>query len=259
MNKTTSRKRILILGGTTEANELANSLAQDPHFDVITSRAGVTKTRKAVSGKERIGGFGGVKRLKEYLREHQIVAVIDATHPFAQAMTVNAFTACQDMVIPHIVLSRPKWLQTGEDNWIKVQSLESAIDYLQAIKKPLRIFVTTGQKELNNFTRISHHHYLARMIEAPDINPLPLNLEVLFERGPFSLENEIKLLHNHKIDIIVSKNSGGNATVAKLHAARKLDLPIVMISRPILPAAQIAESLAEVHSWLSDHGKTLQN
>ncbi len=250
MSKSPTNKRVLILGGTTEANELAALLAQDLHFEVITSRAGVTKKRTAVSGQERVGGFGGIEGLKEYLKENQISAVIDATHPFAQTMTAHAFKACWDTQLPHIILSRPEWTETAEDNWVHLQNIEGALDHLKAIKKPLCIFLTTGQKELKNFTRISHHHYLARMIETPEIDPLPNNLEILFERGPFSLNNEIHLLRNRSIDMIVSKNSGGEATVAKLEAARTCNIPVLMISRPALPPTHIVRCSKQVQDWL---------
>ncbi|MEH6630415.1 MAG: cobalt-precorrin-6A reductase [Halopseudomonas aestusnigri] len=255
MSKSPTNKRILILGGTTEANELAELLAQDLHFEVITSRAGVTKKRTAVLGQERVGGFGGIEGLKKYLKENQISAVIDATHPFAQTMTAHAYKACHDMHLPHIILSRPEWAVTAKDNWVHLQNIEDTLDHLKAIKEPLQIFLTTGQKELKNFTNISHHHYLARMIEVPEINPLPNNLEILFERGPFSLENEIQLLRNSSINMIVSKNSGGEATAAKLEAARTNNIPVLMISRPALPPTHIVQSSKQVQDWLISQNK----
>ncbi|MFD2204008.1 cobalt-precorrin-6A reductase [Kiloniella antarctica] len=254
-----SKKTILILGGTTEANNLAEFLAKDPHFDIITSRAGVTTKRKPVFGQERIGGFGGIEGLKEYLKKNQISAVIDATHPFAETMTAHAFKGCQDLYLPHIILNRSEWLETPVDNWIKVPNIETALDHIRNIKLPLHIFLTTGQKELQNFTAISQHHYVARMIETPDINPLPDNLKIRFERGPFSLKNEIKLLRNHSINMIVSKNSGGEATAAKLKAARICNIPVLMISRPALPPSSIVQSLGKVHDWLTSLNMTKPN
>ncbi|WP_419901258.1 cobalt-precorrin-6A reductase [Kiloniella sp.] len=252
MKQHTTLKRVLILGGTTEANDLANLLAEDNQLEVITSRAGVTKKRKTVAGQERVGGFGGIDGLKHYLRDKQISAVVDATHPFAQAMTAHAFQACTDLNIPHVILSRPTWIETDADRWINVEDIEGALNHLRSCKKPWHAFITTGQKELEAFTNIPHHKYLARMIEQPELSPLPTNIKILFERGPFSLANEIKLLQEHSIDIIISKNSGGEATAAKLQAARKCHIPVLMISRPELPPANVAESPELARKWLSN-------
>ncbi|WP_085904187.1 cobalt-precorrin-6A reductase [Kiloniella majae] len=253
----TPQSRILILGGTTEANQLADQLSQNPIYHVTTSRAGVTTNRKKVSGNERIGGFGGIEGLCEYLEVHAIDVVIDATHPFAATITDHAWIACQRLEIPHLVLQRPAWKKEENDAWIDVPDMQAAQDYLQSLDTSLTILLTTGQKELNSFTSITKHHFVARMIEPPapetETKAEKQNLKVILQRGPFSVDEETRLIKEEQIDFLISKNSGGTATSAKLIAARKHNVPVLMIARPPQPPAMIISTIEDCLNWLQNH------
>jgi precorrin-6A/cobalt-precorrin-6A reductase len=243
-------KHILILGGTTEANQLAEQLFKDSIYEVTTSRAGVTTDRKKVSGGERLGGFGGIEGLKSYLETNNIDAVIDATHPFATTITDHAYAACQDIGVPHLILQRPAWGKEDTDEWIDVPDIKAAQNYLGSREKNLTVFLTTGQKELDGFTSITKHNFVARMIEPPTTEVKRPNLKIILQRGPFTVHDEIQLIKEEKIDLIVSKNSGGSATSAKIIAARQHNIPVVMISRPPLPQAMVKGTIEDCLDWL---------
>ena len=245
-----AQRHILILGGTTEANQLADRLALNPAYHVTTSRAGVTTDRQKVSGNERLGGFGGTEGLIEYLKTNTIDIVIDATHPFTATITEHAWIACQRVEIPHLILQRPAWEKEESDTWIDVPDMQSAQDYLRSLENSLTAFLTTGQKELDGFTSIAKHTFLARMIEPPATKIERSNLKIILQRGPFSIHDETQLIKENKIDLIVSKNSGGSATSAKIIAARKLNIPVLMIARPSLPPVQVKTTIEDCLEWL---------
>jgi precorrin-6A/cobalt-precorrin-6A reductase len=222
--------RVLILGGTTEASELAHLLAADPRFEVTLSLAGRTLRPRPQPVRTRTGGFGGPDGLAAWLQQEAIEAVIDATHPYADQISSNAVTACGRLAIPLATVLRPAWQPLPGDNWLTVASAEAAADALGP--QPRRVFLSLGRLELGAFASDPQHHYLARMIEAPEDVVLPHDIKLIFDRGPFDEGAETALLTQERIDVMVSKNSGGAATYAKIAATRQLGIPVVMIARP---------------------------
>ncbi|MEU9211120.1 cobalt-precorrin-6A reductase [Streptomyces sp. NPDC048415] len=237
---------VLVLGGTTEARELAAELAARPGVRVTTSLAGRVSRPAALEGDVRIGGFGGAEGLARWLREHGVDAVVDATHPFAAGITANAARAAAQTGVPAVVLRRPGWRPGPGDRWHSAASLIEAAALLPELGG--RVFLTTGRLGLAAFADLAHLHFLVRSVEAPE-PPLPPVTEVLLARGPFTVTGEKALLREHRIDVLVTKDSGGEATAAKLTAARDLDLPVVVVRRPPLPPGVIA--VADVASALA--------
>ncbi|WP_369042730.1 cobalt-precorrin-6A reductase [Streptomyces sp. Midd1] len=223
---------VLVLGGTTEARELAAELTARPGVRVTTSLAGRVARPGAVEGDVRTGGFGGADGLARWLREHRVDVLVDATHPFASGITANAARAATATGVPAVVLRRPGWQAGPGDRWHEAGSLTEAAALLPGLGR--RVFLTTGRLGLTAFAHLSGPHFLVRSVEAPD-PPLPPDTEVLLARGPFTLDDERALLLRHRIDVLVTKDSGGAATSAKLTAARDLALPVVVVRRPPLP------------------------
>jgi precorrin-6A/cobalt-precorrin-6A reductase len=243
-------KRLLILGGTGDALALAHQAIDLPGLDVITSLAGRTSTPKNLVGKVRIGGFGGETGLVEYLQTAQIDLVLDATHPFAAQMSWHGAGAARAVGIPWLMLIRPAWEQSSLDNWIEVASIEAAVTAIPTSAQ--RIFLTIGRQQLAPFSVLTDRWCLMRSIDPPDSNiQLPPG-KLLLDRGPFSLEQERQLFKDYRIDVIVSKNSGGDATYAKVIAARELGLPIVMVQRPIVPEGETVPDVVGAIEWLCD-------
>jgi len=243
-------KKILILGGTGDAVKLAAKLATISEIEVISSLAGRTKKPAALVGQVRIGGFGGAEGLANYLQQNSIDILIDATHPCAGQITHNGAIASHIANIPHLMLVRPQWERVTGDEWIEVESVEAAS---KAIPKSVnRIFITSGRQQLEPFLQRSQVYpetwYLMRSIDPPEIE-LP-NSKMLLDRGPFSLDQERKLLRDYQIQAIVSKNSGGDATYAKIIAARELGIPIVMVQRPARAEGEKVTSIEEAIAWL---------
>lgn len=239
--------RVLILGGTTEASVLVRRLAEQyPNLEAILSFAGRTAAPQHTSGNVRIGGFGGAEGLVRYLRRENIDAIIDATHPFAARMRWNAAEACDVANIPRLRLERRPWLRHAGDIWHEVPDIDQAS---AALAWSQRIFLTIGRQELAAFEGYTAKWFLIRAIEPPELAP-PLPGEILLARGPFTVEGEIDLLTTRRIDTIVSKNSGGSATEAKLIAARQLGIKVVMVERPPNPPGPLVPSLAEALDWL---------
>ncbi|MEV0204614.1 cobalt-precorrin-6A reductase [Streptomyces sp. NPDC050788] len=223
---------VLILGGTAEARELAAALAARPGVHVTTSLAGRVSRPGALAGDVRVGGFGGVRGLADWLREQRVDVLVDATHPFAAGITANAVQAAAASGVPAVVLRRPGWRPGPGDRWHLVPSLAAAADLLPHLGS--RAFLTTGRLGLASFAHLTDQHFVVRSVEPPE-PPLPPHTEVLLARGPFTVTDETALLREHLIDVLVTKDSGGSATAAKLTAARQLGLPVVMVERPVLP------------------------
>jgi len=223
---------VLVLGGTTEARELAASLAGRPGVHVTTSLAGRVARPGALEGDVRVGGFGGAGGLADWLREHAVDAVVDATHPFAAAITANAVRAAATAGVPAVVLRRPGWRPGPEDRWHLVTSLTAAADLLPRLGR--RVLLTTGRLGLAAFADLAELHFVVRSVEPPE-PPMPPDTTVVPARGPFTVADELALLREHRVDVLVTKDSGGEATSAKLTAARELALPVVVVRRPPLP------------------------
>lgn len=248
-----SEKKLLILGGTAEAVELAERLQNISGLRVITSLAGRTKTPRKVAGEQRLGGFGGAAGLAEYLTQEQIDFLIDATHPFAAQISAQATAAARQVGVPHIILSRPAWHKRFGDNWIEVADYAAAAAALSGLfdsyATTQRVFLTTGRQNLDAFADIKKTWFLLRTVD-PVPTPLPFPGDAITGRGPFSETQEGNLLREQRITCLVSKNSGGAATYAKIAAARGLSLPVVMIQRPPLPEAETVDDVDAAMAWL---------
>lgn len=247
-------KRVLILGGTIDATELAARAADIPGLEVISSLAGRTR-RPLPAQNTRIGGFGGVTGLTDYLQKQQIDLLIDATHPFAAEISFNAAAAAAMVGIPRLMLIRPAWEPVAADSWLQVASYEAAAIVLPSLAQ--RIFLTIGRQELAAFAHLQHLWFLMRMIDPPPPDAAMPPGKLLLERGPFSLEAERSLLQQDGIGAIVSKNSGGEATSAKIIAARELKIPIVIVQRPPVPMGESVADVENALSWLKNTINTL--
>jgi precorrin-6A/cobalt-precorrin-6A reductase len=242
--------RVLVLGGTTEASALAKLLAGDARFDATLSLAGRTSNPRPQPLATRVGGFGGIEGLARWLREEKVDAVIDATHPYAAGMSANAVAACAQTGVALGSIVRPPWERLADDSWRVVPTAEAAAAILG--RTPVRVFLSLGRQELHAFASAPQHRYVARTIEPPQQAALPPNIRILQARGPFDRDSEAKLLSDEEIDVIVSKNSGGSGTYAKIEAARELDLPVIMIARPDKPAGHVLGTPGEAVAWLHD-------
>jgi precorrin-6A/cobalt-precorrin-6A reductase len=246
--------KLLILGGSGEAAGLARALAGDARYDVTLSLAGRTAEPALLPGTLRTGGFGGAQGLARILAEERFDLLIDATHPFAVQMKANAIEGARSVGVPLLAMRRPAWVPREGDRWIMVCSIEAAAAALGTT--PRRAFLTTGRMELVPFRHTPQHFYVVRSVEPPAPEELPPRVELITARGPFKVEDEKALLEVHGIDVIVTKNSGGMATSAKLEAARALSLPVIMVERPALPETPSVETVADALAWLERvHGR----
>jgi precorrin-6A/cobalt-precorrin-6A reductase len=248
-------RRLLILGGTGEAAELAAvALARfGAGLDVVTSLAGRIPRPGPVAGRVRVGGFGGAEGLARYLRDEGIDLVVDATHPFAAGISAHARTACGAARVPRLTVTRPAWPRTPQDRWIEVPDMAAAAKAVGRAGR--RAFLTVGAGEIAAFAGISGVWLLVRLMAEPR-EALPLgrrgrDYELIVGRGPFTLEGERRLLAAHRIDVLVSKASGGAATEAKIVAARQAGLPVILVRRPPPEPGERAETIPAALDWLA--------
>jgi precorrin-6A/cobalt-precorrin-6A reductase len=244
---------LLILGGTTEASDLAVAVA-DQGIRAIFSYAGRVGKPRVQPVATRVGGFGGVDGLAAYLTANKITHVIDATHPFAQGMSRNAVAACAQVDVPLSALSRPAWQSVDGDQWRDAADIAAAVAALQGPAQ--RVFLALGRMHLAAFATQPQHHYLLRLVDTPDSDPLP-DCKVVVARGPFDVGDDIALMQHHEIQLVVCKNAGGSGAKAKLEAARHLHLPVLMIARPDLPKRREFARVDQVMDWLSHEGTDL--
>jgi precorrin-6x reductase len=238
-------RRVLILGGTAEARALADALVS-AGVHVITSLAGRVGNPRLPVGEVRQGGFGGPDGLAAWLRTERIGAMVDATHPFAARMTASAAEAAARTGVPLLVLRRPGWREGPGDAWERVPTLPEAAARLTAGS---RVFLTTGRRSLPAFTHRTDVWFLARSVDPPE-PPIPANVHVILDRGPYTVENERALIRAHRLDTLVTKDSGGPMTTAKLTAARDLGLRVIMIDRPAPPAGvPTVTTVEEALTW----------
>jgi precorrin-6A/cobalt-precorrin-6A reductase len=251
-------RKLLLLGGTTEASRLAQHLAQswvrdDPVAgrQAVFSYAGRTARPAQQPLPCRIGGFGGVPGLVAYLEREEITHVVDATHPFAAQMSLNATQACAEADVPLVAFERPAWQSQPGDHWTHVRDMAGAVAALP--EAGARVFLAIGKQHVAAFAVKPENHYLLRLVDAPeDALSLP-KATVVVARGPFDAAGDEALMRSHRITHVVAKNAGGAGAEAKLSAARSLELPVIMIDRPEGPAREVLGSVAEVMRWL-DHG-----
>ena len=239
--------RILILGGTTEASALARLLADDSRFEATLSMAGRTQSPRPQPLPTRIGGFGGIAGLEEWLRTNSVAAVIDATHPYAAQISAHAVAACSSLSIPLGSIVRAPWTREDDDHWIEVETSDAAA--LALGNTPARVFLSLGRQELDAFAAAPQHHYIARTIDPPD-GALPPDIRFVHDRGPFDEATEQAFLARERVEIIVSKNSGGTATYPKIAASRRLRIPVVMIARPHKPHGVALDGVNAAMRWL---------
>lgn len=238
---------VLILGGTTEARRLAEALRDAP-VRVTSSLAGRVAGPRMPPGEVRVGGFGGVEGLADWLREHRVDALIDATHPFAGTISFNAAGAAATAHVPLLALRRPCWGSVEGDDWHRVGSLAEAADTLPALGD--RIFLSTGRMGLAVFAHLDDLWFLVRSVDPPE-PPRPRRTEIVLDRGPFTLAGERELLRRHRIGVLVTKDSGGAATAPKLRAAREAGIPVVLVRRPPVPAdIRVAATPEDAAAWI---------
>lgn len=238
--------RALILGGTADAGLLAAEIAR-AGIDAVYSYGGRTRAPADQPLPTRIGGFGGVSGLTDYIRDEAITHVIDATHPFAAEMSRNAVEACAQTGTPLIALERAPWAKAAGDNRIEVADVNSAVAALP--EAPAKVFLAIGRQHIAPFASKPQHAYTLRFVDPPEA-PLPFAADVIVSRGPFTLDGELEMMRARGIAWIVARNSGGDGARAKIDAARMLGLPVIMISRPALPERERVESVAEIMQWL---------
>lgn len=239
--------KILILGGTHEARLLAARLVEAGH-DVISSLAGRTSDPILPAGDLRVGKFGGIPGLVAYLKAARIDRLVDATHPYAGLISINAVAASQQSGVPLIRLMRAPWPRPDGAAWVDVQDMAEAA---AALPSGATVLLTTGHAGLGIIGRRPDCHFLVRLIEPPDM-PLPAHAELLIDRPPYDLEGETMLMRRHGVTHLVSKNSGGSQTVAKLAAAQALGVCVIMIARPVYGPAREVTSVDQAYAALHE-------
>lgn len=245
--------RVLLLGGTSEARELAVLLV-DAGVDVVSSLAGRVERPRLPVGPVRVGGFGGVSGLSDWLVSHRIDAVVDATHPFAEGMSANAVAACSGLGLPLLRLARPGWAGApGADGWHWVDDHADAAPLAASLGR--RPFLTVGRQPLGHFVGpLGGHRVVARVVDPPSIE-VPQPWTVYLDRGPYDLTGELEQMTQDGIDVLVTKDSGGSYTWPKMAAADQLGLPIVVVRRS--GASDVVETVpdaAEALDWVRRRG-----
>ncbi len=242
--------RILILGGTAEARELAASLHAEG-VAVTSSLAGRVSRPRLPAGAVRVGGFGGPRALAAWIAEHRVTAVVDATHPFAERISASAAQACPHAGVPLRRLERPGWTERDGDRWHRVADLDAAAAAIPSLGR--RVLLTTGRQGLPAFAGVESAGFLIRCVDPPD-PPLPPCHELLLDRGPYTVDGELALIDQYEVDLVVTKDSGGGHTAAKLEAARLRELPVIVVRRPSRPprAVPVVVAVDEALAWARD-------
>jgi precorrin-6A/cobalt-precorrin-6A reductase len=236
---------ILILGGTAEARALADEF-DSAGVPVVSSLAGRVSDPRLPAGETRIGGFGGPRALAEWLELREVSAIVDATHPFAARISASAVEAAALSSRPLLRVERPAWQEREGDRWQRVRDLDEAVGVLPRLGQ--RVFLTSGRQGLAAFAALDDLWFLIRCVEAP-VTDLPRMHELVLARGPYTHAAERELFEDHRIDVLVTKNSGGDLTQPKLDVARERGLPVVMVDRPPRPDAPTVHSVAEAVTW----------
>lgn len=222
-------------------------LQRTPEMRLVSSLAGRVAHPRLPSGSVRIGGFGGVAGLVEYLRAHEVEGIIDATHPFASGMSHNAACAAKQAGVPLVALWRPGYTEQAGDRWVYVETVAEAAAKAAALGK--RVLVTTGRSQLTHYTTSSATCFI-RLVDAPS-SRVPAPHQVLLDRGPYTVDSERNILQGNGIDVLTTKDSGGLMTSAKLDAARELGLPVVMVRRPDPEASTVVSTVEDAARWVT--------
>ena len=242
--------KVLILGGTAQGRSLAAELQGRDDCRVVSSLAGRIGSPALPEGEVRVGGFGGAEGLADYLRAEAIDTLVDATHPFAQAISVHAAEAAEAAGVRLIALRRPSWTPRAGDQWIHVPNIEGAAHEAAGIDDGGCVFVTTGARGLAAYAHDARHSYLIRTVDPPT-EALPPRHTLVLDRGPYTVEGERALMDEHGACALVTKNSGGEMTAAKLTAARQREIPVIMVDPPEPLAGVVSvETVAQVVSLL---------
>lgn len=227
---------------------MANQVAEQG-LRATFSYAGRVVNPKLQPVPTREGGFGGVEGLAAYLKAHRITHVVDATHPFAAQMSWNAHHACAQAGVALLALTRPKWDETAGDNWHCVPDMAGAVAALAGA--PKRVMLALGRLHMNDFAAQPQHHYILRLVDVPASPPDLPHHRVIVARGPFDQAADMALFQEHRVQVLVCKNAGGTGAAAKIHAARALGLPVIMIDRPVLPDRAEVITPHAVLDWIN--------
>ena len=243
--------RLLILGGTSEASALARRLAGEPDLEAVLSLAGATANPAPAPIPQRVGGFGGPEGLAAYLRSKPIDLVVDATHPFAARMSANALSACSATATPLVVFTRPPWVRQEGDRWNEVATMEEAVDALGASRKT--VFLTQGRLQLATFACAPQHRYIVRAIDPP------AEVAALADRRLYPRARAVRasrrtaLTRDEKIEILVTKNSGGRADLSEDRGDAPLGVEVAIVRRPKPPEAETLHAIDSVMAWIASH------
>ncbi|MEN8709272.1 MAG: cobalt-precorrin-6A reductase [Paracoccaceae bacterium] len=245
-----SDAKLLILGGTREATQLAY-LCAEMNVSATISYAGRVERVKPQVIDHRVGGFGGVKGLAYYIAQEQITHVVDATHPFAAQMSDHAVRACAMTGRPLCALTRAAWEAQAGDRWLSVPSIEAAVATLVGRRRT--VFLAIGRMHIDQFAAQPQHRYILRLVDPPKTEPLLPDHVSIISRGPFEYDDDVELMRKHRVDVIVSKNAGGLGARSKIDAARDLGKQVIMIDRPAVPARVETFSAQEALEWVAAH------
>lgn len=251
MTKPESPCRILLLGGTSEATALAQRLAGENGVSATLSLAGRTANPAASPLAVRVGGFGGVDGLTEYLTRENIDLIVDATHPFAARISNNAIVASAAAHIPLLAIERPPWTRTGADKWSEFDSIDAAIAALP--NTPQDVFSGLGRQAIAALSAAPQHRYVIRVVDA-SASPASLpQATMIAARGPFRTEDDLELFQKHRISHVLAKNAGGSAAYSKIEAARMLGIKVFMVRRPAIAPRSTVASVEEALAWIKTH------
>lgn len=244
------KHKLLIMGGTGDAAQLARTLTSrfSNQIEIVISYSGVTGHQPDLPCDVHVGGFGGAEGLITYLKDNAFTLIVDATHPFADKISQSIYVAAQALNIPALALHRPEWEQAPDDRWLMVGDMKTAARRVEELG--VKTFLTIGIKELAEFDDMDDVEFLVRLVHHPK-QPLPLkNYEVVLGTPPYDVENERRLLREQGVKMLVTKNSGGAQTYAKIEAARLEKVSVLVIQRPPLEPMESADSIDQVLDWL---------
>lgn len=238
--------KVLLLAGTREARAVAQWL-HERKLPAVASFAGVTREPELPAIKTRLGGFGGEDAFRDYLQAQEITHVLDATHPFAAAISLRSSRVASEIGVTYCQLLRPEWTPQPGDNWVMIDREEEAVHYVDA---GARVFLATGRQTLKRFANLADRYLICRQIDPPDAPfPFPKG-QYLIGRPPFPVEDEIDLFKSLQITWLIVKNAGGQSSYSKIEAARTLKIPVIMINRPPQPLGEKVSSAQEAIAWL---------